>query len=208
MDIILAQSLCTEATAQLKIFIERFYSLFVKLAPDFVKPKLHFLLHFPRLIEFYGPLRHLWCMRFESFHKKIKLLAHNCQNFKNICLTVTKRIQSFKCYEQCSIACLMDDTALEGKPTTMDQLPIEIAEFMQYDMDIPESANLISLKRLVENGVTYSVNNIYILDFIHNKPMFIHVKRIVIFGSVTLICGLLLVPLYFNSQFHSYVVQI
>ena len=91
---------------KLRALIENFYSHFIKFSPDLVKPKLHFLLHYPRFIEIYGPLRNLWCMHFESFHRKIKIIAHNCQNFKNICLTVAKRIQSLKCYEQCNITCL------------------------------------------------------------------------------------------------------
>ena len=120
---------------KLRALIENFYSHFIKFSSDLVKPKLHFLLHYPRLIEIYGPLRNLWCMRFESFHRKIKIIAHNCQNFKNICLTVAKRIQSLKCYEQCNITCLTDDLCrLKGSPITMDELPVEFAEYLQSNM--------------------------------------------------------------------------
>ena len=83
VDIVLAPSICAEETAKLKTHVEQFYSIFVTLAPDLVKPRLHFLLHYPRLIAVYGSLRYLWCMRLESFYRKVKLLAHNCQNFKN-----------------------------------------------------------------------------------------------------------------------------
>ena len=119
-----------------------------------------------------------------------------------------KRIQFLKCYEQCNETCLTDDSAdLEGNSTTMDQLPAETAEYLQYDMEIPADANLINVKHLTENGVTYSVNNIYVLDFVNDKPMFIKVFHIVVCGPKTLICGTLLLPLYFNSHLHSYVVD-
>ena len=208
MDIILAQSVCANDVVKLRALIENFYSHFIKFSPDLVKPKLHFLLHYPRFIEIYGPLRNLWCMHFESFHRKIKIIAHNCQNFKNICLTVAKRIQSLKCYEQCNITCLTDDLCrLKGSPITMDELPVEFAEYLQSDMGISVNANLINVIKLVKNGVTYAVNSIYVLDCVNDKPMFIQVMYIVVCDSNTLICGNLLRPVYFNSHFYSYVID-
>ena len=208
MDIILAQSVCANDIVKLRALIENFYSHFIKFSPDLVKPKLHFLLHYPRLIEIYGPLRNLWCMRFESFHRKIKIIAHNCQNFKNICLTVAKRNQSIKCFEQCNTTCLTDNLSrLKGSPITMDELPVEFAEYLQSNMGISVNANLINVIKLVKNGVTYAVNSIYVLDCVNDKPMFIQVMYIVVCDSNTVICGNLLRPVYFNSHFHSYVID-
>ena len=44
----------------LSSLIEKFYSIFASRAPDYIKPKFHYLLRYPRLILQYGPLRHLW----------------------------------------------------------------------------------------------------------------------------------------------------
>ena len=45
-----------------------------------LKPKFHFLIHYPRLLLLNGPCIHYWTMRFESRHKEMKsnALASNC----------------------------------------------------------------------------------------------------------------------------------
>ena len=45
-----------------------------------LKPKFHFLIHYPRLLLLNGPCIHYWTMRFESRYKEMKsnALASNC----------------------------------------------------------------------------------------------------------------------------------
>ena len=43
--------------SHLNSLIEKFYSLFASRAPEYIKPKFHYLLHYPRLILQYGPLQ-------------------------------------------------------------------------------------------------------------------------------------------------------
>lgn len=40
-----------------------------------LKPKLHFLTHYPRIMMEMCPLKHVSCMRFEAKHKEIKQSA-------------------------------------------------------------------------------------------------------------------------------------
>ena len=117
----------------------------------------------------------MWCIRFKPFHIKIKIIAHNCQNFKNICLTVAKQIQSLKSYEQCNTTCLTDDLCRLRGSITMDELPVEFAEYLKCGMGISVNANIIIVIKLVKTSVTYAVNSIYsyVLDCVNNKQMFI-----------------------------------
>ena len=85
--------------SHLNSLIEKLYSLFASSAPDYIKPKFRYLLHYPRLILQLGPLQKLWCMSFESFHQKLKKVAKQCLNFKNVALTVASRVQLGKWYE-------------------------------------------------------------------------------------------------------------
>lgn len=50
----------------LKTLITEHHALFVKLFGKTLKPKYHFLLHYPRIIELLGPVVLLWCMRMEA----------------------------------------------------------------------------------------------------------------------------------------------
>ena len=46
--------------SHLNSLTEKFYSLFASRAPDYIKPKFHYLLHYPRLILQYGLQEKLW----------------------------------------------------------------------------------------------------------------------------------------------------
>ena len=58
-----------------------------------VKPKHHYLVHYPDAIRNFGPCLAYWTGRFESKHRVSKGLAESAKNFKNISLTVSVRQQ-------------------------------------------------------------------------------------------------------------------
>lgn len=71
----------------------------VDIFPDSpIKPKHHFLLHYPDLILKFGPLIHLWTMRFESKHTYFKQCARKLHNFKNLSSTLAERHQLLQAY--------------------------------------------------------------------------------------------------------------
>jgi len=49
-----------------------------------LRPKHHYLQHYPDLIEEFGPLMKVWTLRFESKHKDLKAKALAGGNFINI----------------------------------------------------------------------------------------------------------------------------
>ncbi|XP_065675481.1 uncharacterized protein LOC136091702 [Hydra vulgaris] len=81
------------------LLVESFVQTFVEIFPGKLTPKLHFLLHYPRLIKDYGPLRYLWCMRFEAKHQYFQKLAGAVKNFRNIAYILAKRHQLHQCSE-------------------------------------------------------------------------------------------------------------
>ena len=107
-DIIFAP-ITNEHLSYLEQLISDHHRLLKDLAPDEFTPKCHFITHYPRLIRMYGPLRHVWCMRFEAYHQYLKSLARTAGNFKNICFTIAERNQMKKCLEQSETNCLQND---------------------------------------------------------------------------------------------------
>ncbi len=82
----------------LRILIEEHHLKFRKLYPDKTMiPKMHYMLHYPRQILFYGPLICTWTMRHEARLSVIKR-ASSHGNFKNICFTIAKRSMHALCY--------------------------------------------------------------------------------------------------------------
>lgn len=82
LSIVLAKSYHTDTVLLLQTIITEHNELYIKCFSDTLKPKHHFLLHYPQIMAQVGPLCNIWSMRFESMHKE----------FKNISKTVTCRI--------------------------------------------------------------------------------------------------------------------
>ena len=56
-------------------------------------PKHHYLLHYPGQLLKHGPLRRLWCMRFEAYHQVLKRTIANSRQRKNVCRSIALRHQ-------------------------------------------------------------------------------------------------------------------
>jgi hypothetical protein len=95
-----------EVTIEESFFIEHLIkdpnNHFLELYPDcHLKPKLHFMIHYPSQICQLGPLVNFWTMRFEGKHRFFKRLGHVVCNYKNIAIlkTLACRQQMFLCYK-------------------------------------------------------------------------------------------------------------
>ena len=65
-SILVSPVILVETVAYLKTLIREFLSRFMQTFEGVIIPKLHYLVHCPRLILTLGPLINFWCMRFES----------------------------------------------------------------------------------------------------------------------------------------------
>lgn len=63
-------------------------SLYLTLFNDSLKPKYHFLVHYPGIIRKCGPLKYLWCFRLEAGHQIHKQYARNITSRINIPFTL------------------------------------------------------------------------------------------------------------------------
>ena len=81
----------------LKIFITEHHELYVELLGEKLKPKFHFLLHYPRIIELIGSLRDVWSMRAEAKYKPSKVTAHVSNSRINLPYTLALKNQVQQC---------------------------------------------------------------------------------------------------------------
>lgn len=65
-----------------------------------LKPKHHFIEHYPHLIRCFGPLLDLWTMRYESKHSCFKRIVRDSHNTKHILKTLANRHQLMQAYVQ------------------------------------------------------------------------------------------------------------
>lgn len=89
LDIVMSPVLSIEVSYYIESIVNDHHNLFLELFPNKnLTPKHHFMLHYGEAIRRCGPLRHLWCMRFESKHQMAKKVGDLSNNFRNIAVTV------------------------------------------------------------------------------------------------------------------------
>ncbi|KAJ8017746.1 hypothetical protein HOLleu_44628 [Holothuria leucospilota] len=99
MDIIFSPVVSRGETLDLEQLIADHHKLFLELFPDqHLKPKHHFMIHYPLAMWLYGPLIHLWVMSFEAFHNFSCRLCHIICNFQNVAKPLAYQNQMLLCY--------------------------------------------------------------------------------------------------------------
>lgn len=93
IQIVMLKSIQPEHNLLLKTLITEHHELYLKLFITNLKPKYHHLLHYPSIMSKVGPVSHLWSMRYESKHRESKLTAHSITSRKNICYTLSIKLQ-------------------------------------------------------------------------------------------------------------------
>ncbi|KAG1672406.1 Zinc finger protein ZXDC [Nymphon striatum] len=93
-----------------------------------LKPKHHYLRHYPYLILQFGPLIHVWTMRFESKHAYFKRCVRYLQNFKNLSKTLTERHQMLIAY-RCAGSFFPDEIVMK------DSIPLHLDTYSSTIQD-------------------------------------------------------------------------
>lgn len=88
LEILLGRFFSKVKIEYLQTLIEQHHILFRQIFNTHLKPKYHFLLHYPRIIVLIGPPRNFWAMRFEAYHKLLKCTAKAVTSRKNLLITM------------------------------------------------------------------------------------------------------------------------
>lgn len=99
LDICTQHECSEDSVACLSVLVEKHHTLFQDLYPDVhIKPKHHFMVHYPEQILKFGHLVNYWTMRHEAKLKLAKMVSR-FGNFKNICLSIAEKHQRWFCYQ-------------------------------------------------------------------------------------------------------------
>ncbi len=94
VELVVSPKFSEDSLCYLETKISDHRNLFKEVFPnEKLKPKHHFLEHYPSLIRHFGPCVELWTMRFEAKHSFFKRVVHNMHNFKNILQTLSTQHQ-------------------------------------------------------------------------------------------------------------------
>ncbi|XP_063541728.1 uncharacterized protein LOC134750483 [Cydia strobilella] len=198
-DILTSQVFTPELLGYLTNLIESYLENLQSKFHCTLKPKHHFLLHYPRVIEQIGPPILVSAFKFESKHKELKAVAQSISCRKNLPLTLATRHQlktSYRLIVQDSFS----DSITCGKIIHVQHYPSELNE-----------AEYICVEYYENNGVKYNDKNVILYKYDINFPLFYKIDRIFVKESdhttVSFLCKELETVGY-SSHYMAFVVEI
>ena len=174
---ICAPSITTDQVAELQSLIEDYMLERVAMFPEQkLRPKHHYLLHYPQLIIQLGPMIRLWTMRFESKHTFFKECARKLKNFKHLTLTLAGRHQLLQAYFHAGSFFSPTINATHNEDFTCSMYNDKVQRSVRlFGL---ESHNTIMSNNMTYKGTAYKKNMVVILNrvddgFIVGKIMMI-----------------------------------
>ena len=184
--------------------IEDFFSNYLSEFPDTVlKPKAHFIQHYPQMIFRFGPL--VKTLRFEAKHAFFKASLNSNKNRKNIYQSMAKKHQFWMYLHHSKGKC--EKNMPEGISTS--EVAIEsfnniLANFLRGALEIGERDLLTKSQAVVMNGQRYSSGNVVVLGVDNDEYIFGKISCALFYKENTyLLCNILLVNC-FSFHFNSY----
>jgi hypothetical protein len=202
LDIVFASEVCEGQLVLLKTLVAEHHKDYVSLFSDNLKPKHHFMLHYPRAIMYVGPLQWIWSMRFESKHGEAKKLAVvNC-NFKNTCKSIAQKHQLKLSYRFMKKDAFQNDDLVVGTGSTVeiDACNTEHRAVALHGIVVTQ----YHAKWLILNGIKYSSNKAVIMGVVDDMSSFGILQEIYVNSSRNV--NFLVqdtVTICFQSHFHA-----
>jgi len=206
MSIIFSPTLHVSSLTYLEMLICEHHALLHSIFPQVSFPaKMHYLIHYPRLISLFGPLRHLWCMRFESKHLYFKRIAVASHNFINITHTLSSRHQFLMCYQMSGESLLGPYCALPQSGNTVEcrHLPYSLRKLLHDRHD-----TFWSIGKCRVQQKAYSRRQVLLITYIHGEdiPVFFVISKILYVAAeeLCLLCGHVYRSVAFSIEFQAF----
>lgn len=185
-------SLCSEFTEEsiqyLQSKIQDHREMLTEVFPDFkLRPKHHFIEHYPELIRRFGPLVHLWTMRFEGKHRFFKRVVHDTQNFKNVLKTLADRHQYMVAYHLSTSAFFKPHQHTSNVSSVLVSKLPDVAK--TYIEQITESNVIYSTSKVCIDGTDYDVGMFLSVGQEGGLPNFCRIEQVLLVNSnVVFLC--------------------
>lgn len=142
-----------------------------------LKPKHHYLLHYPDLILKFGPLIRLWTLRFESKHSYFKECARKLHNFLHLSKTLAERHQLLQSYLSCG-QLFPPPIQVAGEANEIDEQTYnEDIQMLLKTVDI-DKHKTCEVSSVIYKGTKYTKGLVVVLK---------HTGDSLVFGKISLI---------------------
>lgn len=172
IQIIMKTSISDQELTYLQHLIKEHHELYINCFNEPLKPKYHFLIHYPSIIKNIGPVHYFSSIRYESFHRIGKTSAHVICNRKNIIVSLATRYQLKLSNRLLNIVGLSDQVLLGTKCHNSKTYIHEISRYLEE--------NFVSVNSITFNGTHYKTGNyIQINKDQYNDPIFAKICLII-----------------------------
>ena len=170
--------------------VKRHNELYIKLYGT-LKPKFHFLTHYPRLLLELGPCIHYSTDRLESRQRLVKAVVQSTSSKKNLLHTIgVKQVLNF-CQTICNA-----------------QFP-DLSLFAANDEVTVDNfcKNVTFFKKVVIHGRSYELGMFFICSISSTNKLFGKIIKIIRVKNNTYFTMEIHEEIFFHDHFHSYVVE-
>lgn len=171
--------------------------------PEFrLRPKHHYIEHYPQLIKAFGPLCNVWTMRFEGKHKFFKKVIRDAQNYRNVALTLAVKHQKAVSYHLDSASFFKPSVEMEKVTTvSVSSFPENIQRV--FSQKIHKPAAVLVASSVCLDGVTYKADMVVSAGSCSGLPEFRQITQIVaVHTEIMFVCRVM--SAWYHEHLRSY----
>ena len=173
-----------------------------------LKPKDHYLLHYPDQILKYGPLAHTWTIRFEAKHQQLGEIWKPSRCSKNIVKSLARRHQCARAISSDGrLTFFSEESAImKAKMVKMKELPARVRALVNEAVTDDLESEISHGTGLKIGSTMYSRGTV-VVQSSSNEPSFAEPRHAIGFqGAKYLICQKLATTGY-SRHYHCYLVE-
>ncbi|KAJ1518819.1 hypothetical protein ONE63_011566 [Megalurothrips usitatus] len=208
LDLCLSKRLSRKRNVTFKVLVQEFYSMYVSVTGDNLKPKMYFLLHYSTVFENCGPVDHMSTRRFASKHRTLTIPAHSTMSRKQIAYTCALRhqlVQSFRFLSREPLA-----PRLEMGPSELVLLS-EFDNFDSFKNSLPACIFMdkftLSCDWVNISGTVYKPGMVLVINVSENGLVFGELQAIFVKDSNVVFVYRYFVTAGFNEHIHAYAIS-
>jgi hypothetical protein len=172
--------------AHLHAIIQDHHQLLLRCFPNIrLKPKHHFIAHYPELILKFGPLRSCWCMRFEAKHSYFKSLVLRLHNFINVCQMLARRHERHQAYQ--ALLCkdfLTPEIVVSNSVLTHTEFLSPAIQELIKNSQLGSQRTINQSNAIQVNGIYYNVGMYIVSGYRHDTPVFGEILNIFVNNAI------------------------
>lgn len=175
-----------------------------------VKPKGHYLLHYAKQYETFGPLVNLSTLRFEGKHAYLKSSIASSKNYRNPCLTMATKHQYLQSYHHQGNYYLQFDAKkyIKGTSVPLVNMNENLIELITPKVALGIQSVLKVYNSVLYNGIKYERGNVVVVGFSGDDYQFAFIENVTELQNRPWLIVRTCETLYFDAHKHGYVLKL